>query len=258
MTAKMAGARHYVNARHATKGLSMTTHALAASPLLVAVFLSLAQPAAGPSGHWEGAIQVPGPELKIEIDLASRDEKWEGTITIPAQGLKGFPLSAITVQGDSVSFALSVPGNPQFKGTLSKDSRSLTGEFSQGGGTMPFAVTRTGDAKFEALPKSTPITKDLEGSWEGSLDANGTILRLLLKLSNAPDGVARGTMISVDQGGVELPVAAVVQTGSHLKVVVQAIAGTYEGDFKDGQLTGTWKQGPGTLPLVFKRPAQSK
>jgi hypothetical protein len=237
----------------------MTTHVLAASPFLVAFILSLAQPAAGPSGHWEGAIQVPGPELKIEIDLAPRGEKWEGTITIPAQGLKGFPLSAITVQGDSVSFALNgVPGNPQFKGTLSKDSRSLNGEFGQGGGTMPFAVTRTGDAKFEALPKSTPITKDLEGSWEGSLDANGTILRLLLKLSNGPDGVARGTMTSVDQGGVELPAAAVVQTGSHLKVVVQAIAGTYEGDFKDGQLTGTWRQGPGTLPLVFKRPAQSK
>ena len=237
----------------------MTAHTLAASSLLVASILSVAQPAAGPSGHWEGAIQVPGPELKIEIDLAPRGDKWEGTIAIPAQGLKGFPLSAITVQGDSVSFALNgVPGDPQFKGTLSKDSKSLAGQFSQGGGTIPFAVTRTGDAKFEALPKSTPITKDLEGSWEGSLDANGTILRLIVKLSNGPDGVAKGTMVSLDQGGAELPIAAVVQTGSHLKLLVQAIAGTYEGDLKDGQLTGTWTQGPGTLPLVFKRPAQSK
>ena len=237
----------------------MTAHTVAASSLLVALILSVAQPAAGPSGHWEGAIQVPGPELKIEIDLAPRGDKWEGTIAIPAQGLKGFPLSAITVQGDSVSFALNgVPGDPQFKGTLSKDSKSLAGQFSQGGGTIPFAVTRTGDAKFEALPKSTPITKDLEGSWEGSLDANGTILRLIVKLSNGPDGVAKGTMVSLDQGGAELPIAAVVQTGSHLKLLVQAIAGTYEGDLKDGQLTGTWTQGPGTLPLVFKRPAQSK
>jgi hypothetical protein len=237
----------------------MTAHTAAASSLLVALILSVAQPAAGPSGHWAGAIQVPGPELKIEIDLTPRGEKWEGTIAIPAQGLKGFPLSAITVQGDSVSFALNgVPGDPQFKGTLSKDSKSLAGQFCQGGGTIPFAVTRTGDAKFEALPKSTPITKDLEGSWEGSLDANGTILRLIVKLSNGPDGVAKGTMVSLDQGGAELPIAAVVQTESHLKLLVQAIAGTYEGDLKDGQLAGTWMQGPGTLPLVFKRPAQSK
>jgi len=106
--------------KHATKGLSMTTHTLTASPFLVAVILSLAQPAAGPSGHWEGAIQVPGPELKIEIDLAPRGETWEGTIAIPAQGLKGFPLSAITIQGDSVSFEMhGVPGEPHFKGTLS-------------------------------------------------------------------------------------------------------------------------------------------
>lgn len=234
-----------------------------APSLLVALTLSssllLAQPAASPSGHWEGAIQVPGQELKIEIDLAKSGEKWEGTISIPAQSLRGFPLSAITLQGDSVSFALSgLPGNPQFKGTVSKDGKSLSGDFSQGGGTLPFAVVRTGDAKIEPLPKSTPITKDLEGSWEGSLDVNGTTLRLALKLSNRPDGGATGTMISVDQGGSEVPVAAVIQTGSHLKVVVQAISGIYEGDLKDGQLTGTWAQGPGTFPLVFKRPMQSR
>ena len=236
----------------------MSTYALAAPSVLVALIFALAQPAAGPSGHWEGAIQIPGQELKIEIDLAPRGEKWEGTIAIPAQGRKGFPLSAITVQGESVSFAMNgVPGNPQFKGTVSKDAKSLSGEFSQGGGTIPFAVTRTGDAKFEPLPKSTAITKDLEGSWEGSLDVGGTILRLVVKLSNGPDGVASGTMVSVDQGGAEMPIAAVVQTGSHLKLVVQVVAGTYEGDLKDGQLTGTWTQGPGTLPLIFKRPAKS-
>ena len=237
----------------------MTTYAFAAPPVLVALILSLAQPAAAPSGHWEGAIQVPGQELKIEIDLAPRGEKWDGAISIPAQGLKGLPLSAIIVQGDSVSFAMAaVPGNPQFKGTVSKDGKSLSGEYSQGGATIPFAVTRTGDAKFEPLPKSTAVTKDLEGSWEGSLDVGGQTLRLLVKLSNGPDGVATGTMVSVDQGGAELPISAIVQTGSHLKLIVQVVAGTYEGDLKDGQLTGTWTQGPGTLPLIFKRPAPAR
>jgi hypothetical protein len=231
--------------------------------LLVAVILSssvlLAQPAADPSGHWEGALQVPGQELKIEIDLAKTDEKWEGAISIPAQSLKGFPLTAITLQGDSVSFALGgLPGNPQFKGTVSKDGKSLSGDFSQGGGTLSFAVVRTGEAKIEPLPKSTPITKDLEGAWEGPVDVNGTTLRLALKLSNRPEGGATGTLTSVDQGGAEIPVAAVIQTGSHLKVIVKAISGTYEGDLKDGQLTGTWTQGPTTFPLVFKRPTQPR
>lgn len=212
------------------------------------------QPAAGPSGHWEGAIQVPGQELKIALDLQTTGGKWEGTISIPAQGLKAFPLSDITVKGDTVTFAMrNVPGNPQFTATLAKDAKSLTGQLSQGGGTVPLSATRTGDAKIERPPDSTPVTKDIEGSWEGTLDVDGTKLRLVLKLANQPAGGATGTLVSLDQGGVEIPVATVVQSGSHLKVIVPTIVGNYEGDLKGGQLTGTWTQGPRSWPLVFTR-----
>lgn len=233
----------------------MTRLGLAATCLValnVCSSVTLAQSTTAPAGHWEGAIQAPGQELKIEIDLAGAGDKWEGTISIPAQNLKAFPFSAITVQGDTVSLAMRVPGNPQFKGVV-KDGKTLSGDFSQGGGTVPFALTRTGDAKIEPVPKSTPITKELEGAWAGNLDANGTILRLVLKLSNQAAGAATGTLVSLDQGGTEIPIVAVVQAGTHLKLVVRAVGGTYEGDLKDGQLTGTWSQGAGTLPLVFKR-----
>jgi hypothetical protein len=60
-------------------------------------------------------------------------------------------------------------------------------------------------------------------------------------------------LTSIDQGGVEIPIAAVVQNGMQLKLLLPAIAGSYEGELKEGQLTGTWSQGPGTFPLVFKR-----
>jgi hypothetical protein len=197
---------------------------------------------------------VPGQELKVEIDLSGSAEKWEGTISVPAQGLKALPLSAVAVSGDSVSFALGgVPGEPRFKGTLAKDSKTLSGDFSQGGGTVPFSLLRTGEAKIERPPASTPVTKDLEGSWEGSLDVDGTILRLVLKLANEPGGAASATLTSVDQGGAVIPAAAVVQTGAHLRVLVPVILGNYEGDLKEGQLTGTWTQGPRSWPLVFKR-----
>jgi hypothetical protein len=237
--------------------LPVMTKLVSAATCLVALIacasVTVAQSTTAPAGHWEGAIQTPGQELKIQIDLAAAGDKWEGTITIPAQNLKGFPLSAITVQGDTVSFAMqNVPGNPQFKGVV-KDGNTLAGDLTQGGGTVPFALTRTGDARIEPVPKSTPISKDLAGTWAGNLDANGTILRLVLKLSNQAGGAATGTLVSVDQGGAEIPVVAVIQTGTHLKLVVRSISGTYEGDMKDGQLTGTWSQGSGSLPLVFKR-----
>jgi hypothetical protein len=234
----------------------MTRLVLAATclvALIVCSSVTFAQSTAAPAGHWEGAIQAPGGELKIEIDLAGSGDKWEGTITIPSQNLKGFPFSAIAVQSETVSLTMQgMPGTPQFKGAV-KDGKTLSGDFSQGGGTVPFALTRTGDAKIEPVPKSTPITKEIEGSWTGTLDANGKILPLVLKLSNQASGVATGTLVSLDQGGAEIPIAAVMQTGTHLKLVVRSIAGTYEGDVKNGQLTGTWSQGAGTLPLVFKR-----
>jgi hypothetical protein len=41
-----------------------------AALLLLPAARLLAQPTIDPSGHWEGAIQVPDTPMKIEIDLA--------------------------------------------------------------------------------------------------------------------------------------------------------------------------------------------
>src|SRR5687767_3499674 len=122
----------------------MTTRALAVSGALLALATvsapASAQPTNAASGHWEGAIQIPGQELKIEVDLAGAGEKWDGRITIPAQNLKAFPLSSISVKGDAVGFAMKgIPGDPAFKGTVSKDSKTLAGDFTQGGASIPFA-----------------------------------------------------------------------------------------------------------------------
>ena len=212
--------------------------------------LTLAQ-----SGHWEGAIQVPNKELAVQVDLA-KDEKggWFGTIDIPPQNLKGFPLSNVTVKGNSVGFAMKgVPGDPDFDGKLSADSQSITGIFSQGGASLSFALKRTGDAKIEAPAKSTAISKELEGSWEGVLSVNGQELHLILKMANQPDGTAAGNIVSVDQGGAEIPITSITQKDSNLKLEVKSIAATYNGDFKAGALAGEWTQGGGTLPLNFKR-----
>jgi hypothetical protein len=215
------------------------------------------QAQSGPAGHWEGAIQIPGQELQIEIDLADRGGgKWEGAINIPSQGLKAYPLSGIAVQGNTVSFLMKgVPGEPHFKGTVSKDAKSISGDFSQGGGTTTFSLAWKGEAKIAAAAKSTAITKDLEGSWEGAIDVNGKSLRLVLKLANQA-GAATGTLVSVDQGGAEIPITTITQKGAHLNVAVTAVSGVFDLDMKDGQLGGTWSQGPASFPIVFKRSAK--
>jgi hypothetical protein len=216
------------------------TRCLLASLLISAVVL--AQTGGGPTGYWEGVIQDPGRELKVGVALARGGDKWVGNIAVPTQNIKAYPLQ-ITVQGETVTFAMAgAPGNPVFKGTVSSDGKSLTGEFSQGTRTLPFALTRT---------VSTSITKEVAGSWEAEVPEGDKTLRMTLTLANRPDGSATGTFISVDQSGEESPIVAIIQTGSH--VLFRAAHGTYEGDLKDGQLVGTWTQGPRPAPLVFKR-----
>ncbi len=212
-----------------------------------------ASSAIAPAGHWEGTIQVPGQELAIEVDLARPANEWQGQITIPAQHIKGLPLTGVSAEAGAVTFGMkSIPGNPLFKGTVGKDAKTMAGEFSQGGVTMPFTLTWKGEARLEAAPKNSPITRELEGAWEGSLNAGSSTLRLVLKLSNA-NGSATGVLISLDQGAAEIPVTAITQSASHVTVGVSAIGGTFDGDMKDGQLTGTWTQGAATMPLVFTR-----
>jgi hypothetical protein len=212
-------------------------------PLSLVISASmLAQTGSGPTGYWEGPIQDPGKELKVGVALARSGDKWVGNIAVPAQNIKAYPLH-ITVEGEAVTFPMAgAPGDPVFKGTVSKDGKTLTGEFSQATRTLPFALTRTA---------STPITKDVVGFWEAEVPEGGKTLRLTLTLSNGPSGSATGTFISVDQGLEESPIVAIIQTGSHL--LFRAAHGTYEGDLKDGQLVGTWTQGPRPAPLVFKR-----
>jgi uncharacterized protein len=217
---------------------------------------SSAAQAAGPGGHWKGTIQVPGQELQVEVDLATKEPGvWTGTITIPVQNLRAFPLSSIEAQGNTVSFAMKgIPGEPAFKGRLSDDGASLSGDFTQGGTQLPFQLKRTGEAMIAEIPKSTPVAKELEGSWEGSLNAGGKVLRLKLKLENQPAGGATGSVVSVDQGGTEIAITTITQEAKRLKLELPSIGASYSGELQEGRLVGDWTQGAGTLPLVFARP----
>ena len=208
------------------------------------------------SGHWEGAVTVQGKELRIEVDLLNKASNWVGTAAFPDMNAKGLVLSPITVQGEAVTFSVKgAPGDPTFKGTLSKDSKTLAGDFTQGPVSGTFTLAWKGEAKYEAPPKNAALGKEFEGAWEGTLEVSGMALRLTLNLTNQ-DGGATGMLVSIDQGGAQIPLSSIVQTGAHLKFTVPAVGGEYDGDLKDGQLTGTWTQGPGTLPLTFKRAAK--
>ena len=137
--------------------MSMVSAVLFAPVLLVCLAAAPAASAQTPSasGHWTGVLDTPAQPLDVEVDLKpGTPPAWVGTISIPAQNLKAFPLS-VEVQGTSVSFVMAnVPGTPTFKGTLAADGATISGDFSQGGGSIPFKLTRKGDAVSRRRPRA--------------------------------------------------------------------------------------------------------
>jgi len=129
------------------------------------------------------------------------------------------------------------------------------------GDTMIMALSETGQSVRPAglsgdritVTKIKPIDKTFEGTWEGAIGDTGQTLRLKVKLTNGADGLASGTLVSVDQGGREAPIDAVVQMGTKLRLIIAPIRSTFDGELKDGQLVGTWRQGRGETALTLKR-----
>ena len=226
---------------------------------IVALALPLASAQNKPAGtgHWEGSIQVPDHELKILIDLAQNEKgEWVGNIAIPEQALKEFPLSKIVVKGSAVSFAMNgVPGEPAFQGDLAPSSKAIKGNFTQGGGSFPFDLKWVSEPNaVKPAAKSTAVAKDMEGTWEGALETpDGRKLRLRVKLANGADGIATGTLSSLDQGAMDMPLSTITQKGSVITLELKMVGGAFNGDVKGDELVGTWTQGPGSLPLTLKR-----
>jgi murein DD-endopeptidase MepM/ murein hydrolase activator NlpD len=94
----------------------------------------------------------------------------------------------------------------------------------------------------------------LEGSWQGTLDAGGTKLRVVLTITKSSSGDYQGVLESLDQGST-IPADKVTLAGDKLRAEFPRVNGFYEGAInKEGtEITGTWTQGGGTLPLAFKR-----
>jgi hypothetical protein len=213
-----------------------------------------AQSAASLTGHWEGSVQLPAMEVPFEVDLATNaNGELAGTFGQPAQRLRGLPLSNVTRDGGTVTFML-VSGST-FRGTVDADGQSMNGELASAMfGTIPVTLTRTGDAHIEAPLRNAAIGKEMEGVWNGTIELDSGY-RVVLKMANQPDGTSAGTMASLDEHGLELPVG-ITQKGSTLTLDVRALGASYTGVMNAAgtEMTGTYKTAQGAeVPLTLHR-----
>jgi CubicO group peptidase (beta-lactamase class C family) len=125
---------------------------------------ALAQPT-DVTGHWEGAIQLPGQPLAFDVDLARQpDGAFRADISIPAQMARDLPLTKVVVEPPKVGFEIAgIPGTPTFAGTLAADGTKVTGTFSQGGASFPFEMARAATAAAKASQALEGFEAEIEG-----------------------------------------------------------------------------------------------
>ena len=209
------------------------------------------------AGHYEGKIQAPNREISLSLDLDQKPDKtWIGHVTL-TPGPRELPLANITLHAGAISFTLAgnMPNAPKFDGKYDAETKAITGTVGGEQGSAPFEVKRVGDAKVVLPTESSALTADFEGKWEGTLDTPGGNLRLVLTFSKDEKGRAATTLVSVDQGGTPIQVSSTTINGPTVKFEIKIIQGSYEGKLNDAknEITGTWTQGPNSLPLTFRK-----
>jgi fermentation-respiration switch protein FrsA (DUF1100 family) len=87
------------------------------------------------------------------------------------------------------------------------------------------------------------------GDWQGTLNAGGQELPLVFHIVSTDAGLT-ATMDSPAQAAFGIGVDAVEIRGDSLTLTIRPIQGRYDGVLQeDGTITGTWSQGPASLPL---------
>jgi hypothetical protein len=206
------------------------------------------------AGHWEGAAQIPGREIRLVIDLVEDGSgHWAGSAIVPGFGIKGTPLSEILIKDSNVSFALKgALGDPRLEGHLTSNG-TLSGEFKQAGNTAPFELRNAGPAAVEIPPDSTAVRKELEGEWKGDMSYAGTQFHVSIKLENRSDGKATGRFVVIGSHKTDLAISLVTLEGEMLTVEMYERGMTYEGRFMKDQneINGAFRQSGVEIPLIL-------
>src|SRR5262245_20834015 len=96
--------------------------------------------------------------------------------------------------------------------------------------------------------------KDFEGSWQGTLEAGGQKLRLVVTVTKSDAGVYAGKLDSLDQGAT-IPIDEITVTNDAVRWEIKSPAVVFEGvlNKERTELSGKFSQGGEQYPLTFKR-----
>ena len=227
--------------------------------LIILVFVArivFGQAAEALAGKWVGKIFIPEREVGLAVDLAKNAAAaWIGSLTILGSTTVDVPVAGIAVDKAIVTFTAMLPKLTSFEGTLS--GSTLAGTVLSPEGSVPFSLSRTGEASVKLPPPSTPLPKEFAGAWEATVDRNGTKKTVQIVLKEGTDGNATGTLaIRAGAATQEFPLTTVTIAGRELRVELRSLSSAFTGTLRDGgELIGEWKEPAQVVALTFRRSA---
>jgi hypothetical protein len=204
------------------------------------------------AGHWEGSTSAQNQQFPFQIDLvASAKGEIRGTIRTE-DSTSDIPLK-IEMTERKIKFYTRT--DQEFSGELSTDGQTITGEYAIAGYLLPFRIERTGDGTLGPALTSPPIPKGLEGSWESAIDVSGSRFRLRLSMRNENTNSAIGVLVSVDEGGLEVPMSIHAEASSEVTLDAPSIKVHFVGalDVARDEITGILTLPGFTGPVTFHR-----
>ncbi len=104
-------------------------------------------------------------------------------------------------------------------------------------------------------PQAATAQQSVAGVWLGTLETGSFKLRLAVKITQTPTGQLAATLDSIDQAAKDLPIDTIIFEDGTLRFEARNLNISYTGKLSaDGtEIVGKFTQGPGTLPLTFKR-----
>jgi pimeloyl-ACP methyl ester carboxylesterase len=154
----------------------------------------------GLAGIWQGTLDAMGSQLRVVFTVSEGEGgTYSATMASPDQGAEGIPVEEAVLDGAAVRFAVpSVMGS--YLGVLGEDGATITGEWSQGGMTLPLALERVAEAPKLARPQEPAVGESLYRSEQATYQNLGA-------------GITIGGTITIPQGAGPFP-AIILISGS--------------------------------------------
>jgi hypothetical protein len=208
-------------------------------------------------GIWKGTLNAGGVPLRIVFKISEISPgKFGGVMDSTDQGARNIPLTSIEFSQPTARFDISSVSG-QYEGTLKDDASEIDGNWTQLGRNFRLLLRRADSAEADAAPNESAFAfasdTELQGFWNGTLDAGGAKLRLALKIARTTNGSYSASLDSVDQGAKDIPATTVTFQDSNVELEWKALRALFHGRLENGKLVGFWQQGPADFPLEFER-----